>query len=71
MAAVSTASEYQAIREAIQLFSTGRTTASVTVDGMTITYQSNQLDSLMARERDLAMRLSARNVRKRTIPDFT
>jgi hypothetical protein len=70
MAALTTAQEYQAIREALQLFSQGRATASVTIDGMTVAYQSTQSDSLMEREKELAMRLSVRNVRKRTRPDF-
>jgi hypothetical protein len=70
MAALTTLQEFQAIREALQLFSQGRTTASVTIDGMTVAYQSSQADSLMAREAELAKRLSIRNVRKRTRPDF-
>lgn len=71
MAALTTAQEYQAIREAIQLFSTGRTTASVTVDGMTITYMASQMADLQRREEVLLRRLSIRNVRKRTQPDFS
>jgi len=69
--ALTVAQEYQAIREALQLFSQGKATASVTIDGMTVAYQSTQADYLMKREKDLAMRLSVRNVRKRTRPDFS
>jgi hypothetical protein len=68
--ALTTAQEYAAIREALQIFSTGKSTASVTIDGMTVSYQATQTDFLQAREKELAMRLSVRNVRKRTIPDF-
>jgi len=68
---LTTAQEYQAIREALQIFSTGRTEASISVDGMSVTYQSNQSDFLMQREAELARRLTIRNVRKRTFPDFT
>lgn len=69
--ALSTAQEYQAIREALQIFSTGKSTASVSIDGITVTYQATQADFLMRRELDLARRLSIRNVRKRTRPDFS
>jgi hypothetical protein len=71
MPALTTAQEYQAIREALQLFSTGRTEASVSVDGMSITYQASQMVDLQRREQELARRLTMRNVRKRTFPDFT
>lgn len=69
--ALSTAQEYQAIREALQIFSTGKSTASVTIDGMTVSYQSTQADFLQRREMELARRLSIRNTRKRTRPDFS
>lgn len=71
MALLTTAQEYNAIREALQIFSTGKSTASVSIDGMTVTYQANQADFLQSREMELARRLSMRNVRKRTRPDFT
>jgi hypothetical protein len=71
MPLLSTAQEYASIREALQLFSQGKATASVTIDGMTVSYQATQADYLMKREKDLAMRLSVRNVRKRTRPDFS
>jgi len=70
MAALTTAQEYQAIREALQLFSQGRTQVSITMGDMSVSYSSSQQDFLMKRERELAMRLSVRNVRKRTRPDF-
>jgi hypothetical protein len=71
MALLTPAQEYNAIREALQLFSQGQSKASVTVDGMSITYQSAQADFLQRRERELARQLTIRNVRKRTRPDFT
>ena len=70
MPLLSTAQEYQAIREALQIFSTGKSTASVSIDGITVTYQAGQAEFLHQRELDLARRLSMRNVRKRTRPDF-
>lgn len=70
MALLTTAQEYNAIREALQIFSTGKSTASVSIDGMTVTYQATQADFLHRRELDLARRLSVRNTRKRTRPDF-
>jgi len=71
MAALTTAQEYAAIREAIQtLTSTGQNTVGVSVDGVTITYSASQLTNLQAREIELARRLSARNTRKRTVPEF-
>lgn len=69
--ALTTAQEYQAIQEALQIFSTGKSTASVSIDGMTVTYQATQADFLQRREMELARRLSIRNVRKRTRPDFS
>jgi len=71
MPLLTPAQEYNAIREALQLFSQGQSKASVTVDGMSITYQSAQADFLQRRERELARQLTIRNVRKRTRPDFT
>lgn len=76
MAALTTAQEYSALREAIQQISTldangkRRDFATVTVDGMTVSYSAAQLDSLQARERELAKRLTVRNARKRTTSDF-
>jgi predicted metal-dependent RNase len=72
MAALTHAQEYEAIRQAIQQFTTSNVdVASVNVDGMTITYSRAKLDWLQQRERELAKRLSQRNVRKRVIPDFS
>jgi hypothetical protein len=70
MPLLTTAQEYQAIREALQIFSTGKSTASVSIDGMQVTYQAGQAEFLHTREMELARRLSIRNVRKRTRPDF-
>ena len=71
MAVLTTAQEYQAIREALQLFSQGQTRVAVSMGDMQVTYASSQMDFLMKREKELARRLSIRNVRKRTRPDFS
>ena len=76
MAAISTALEYQAIREAIQhlttLDSTGkrRDFVTVAVGDISTTYAASQLPELQKREIELANRLCNRNRRKRTSPDF-
>ena len=72
MAALTTAQEYAAVREAIQLFTgTSQAVYSFTLGDMTVTYQSSQLKQLQDREEVLARRLSIRNARKRVTPDFT
>jgi len=72
MAALTHAQEYQAVREAIQtLTTTGKSRVSISVDGMTVSYQASQLTLLQAREIELARRLSSRNLRKRTYPEFS
>ena len=73
MAALTTAQEYAAVREALQAFTTGtaQTVYSVQLDGMTVTYHSGQMQFLQDREKELARRLTTRNNRKRTTPDFT
>lgn len=71
MAALTTAAEYAVVREAIQtLTATGQAVVSVTLDGMSHTYSASQLSNLQAREVELARRLTARNTRKRTTPEF-
>ena len=77
MAALTHAQEYDAVREAIQQLTTldvngnRRDVISITIDGVAMTYAANSLPLLQARERELARRLSIRNVRKRTQSDFT
>ena len=72
MAALTNAQEYAAVREAIQtLTGTGASKVSVSVDGISVTYNASQLTQLAAREIELARRLSQRNIRKRTQPDFS
>ena len=77
MAAMTTAQEYQAIREAIQLLcavgadGSRKDIVSFNVAGMSVSYSSNQLEFLQSRERELAKRLSVANQRKRTTPDFS
>ena len=77
MAALTTAQEYAAVREAIQLLTSldgsgnRRDMVSISVaDGMTVSYSTAQLLQLQDRERDLLRRLTIRNVRKRTQCDF-
>ena len=72
MAALTTAQEYDVVREAIQtLTATGQATVSFTLGAMSRTFNSSQLPQLMEREKELARRLSQRNVRKRTLGDFS
>jgi hypothetical protein len=77
MPALTTAQEYQAIREAIQQLTTldasgaRRDFVSVTIGPMSTTYAASQIQWLQAREIELARRLSIRNVRKRTEVDFS
>jgi hypothetical protein len=71
MALLTTEQEYRAVRTALQLFSQGRARASFVIDGVSVTYQPGQMEFLERRERELAARLSRRNVRKRTQPDYS
>jgi hypothetical protein len=72
MALMTTAQEYQAVREAIQaLTTTGASVVSISVDGISTTYQASQLQLLQAREIVLANRICTRNRRKRVTPDFS
>ena len=72
MAALTTAQEYQAVREAIQtLTATGQAVVSVTLDGMSYSYSASQLTNLRDREVELANRICNANRRKRTSPDFS
>jgi hypothetical protein len=72
MALLTTAQEYQAVREAIQLLTTtGKSIVDVSIGDTRISYQSSQLSLLQAREVELANRICTRNRRKRTTPDFS
>lgn len=77
MAAMTTAQEYQTVREAIQLLCTvgadgsRKDIISFNVAGLNVSYSANQLDFLQSREKELAKRLSVANQRKRTTPDFS
>ena len=77
MAAISTALEYQAIREAIQQLTTldsagkRRDFVTVSIGDITKTYSSSQLPELWKLENELANRRCNRNRRKRTSPDFS
>ena len=75
MAADSIAVEYANVREAIQAFiaatAAGQPLSSYTLGDLSVTYYSNQMDWLQEREIELARRISQRNIRKRTRPDFT
>jgi len=71
MTALTTAQEYAVVREAVQtLTATGQSAVSFSVDGLSYTYNASQLSLLQARELELARRLSIRNTRKRTVPEF-
>ena len=71
MAALTTAQEYAAIREAIQtLTATGQSVVTISIDGMSISYNAGQLVQLQARELELARRLSIADIRKRTVARF-
>jgi len=69
--AVTTQQEYDLIRAAIQAFATGASVYSCNVDGISVTYHAAQSNWLQDRERELAKRLSQRNIRKRVTPDFS
>lgn len=72
MAALTTLQEYEAVRLAIQTLSTtGAATASFTLGDLSVSYTQSQLPWLEKREIELARRLSQRNIRKRTCPDFS
>jgi hypothetical protein len=77
MAALTHALEYQAVREAIQQLTTldpsgqRRDAVSFAIGDMSYTFNSSQLPALQARELELARRLTIRNVRKRTVSDFS
>ena len=71
MSAMSTVLEYQVVREAIQTFNTGESVYSFNLGDLSITYNATQKEWLMVREIELARRLSQRNIRKRTRPDFS
>ena len=72
MATLTTAQEYAAVRAAIQeLTTTGTLTTMRSVDGMSESFSAtSQLALLQAREIELARRLTVRNTRKRTVPEF-
>jgi hypothetical protein len=77
MAALTTAAEYAAIREAIQRLSTldssgnPQNVVSINIEGFSLTYSAAQMPELQKREIELARRLSVRNLRKRVTPDFS
>lgn len=75
MSVLTTAQEYQVVREAIQSLSPNaagaqRAIVSFSIGDMQVTYQAGQLQWLQERERELAKRLTQRNSRKRVTPDF-
>lgn len=76
MAALTTAEEYAAVREAIQQLTTlntdgtRRDIVSFNVGDVQVTYGGGQLTWLQDREIELAKRLTVKNSRKRVTPDF-
>jgi hypothetical protein len=77
MAALTTQQEYDQLREAIQKLTTldangeSRDVVNIGIEGFTTTYSSSRLADYQAREKELAKRLSIRNLRKRVTPDFS
>ena len=78
MAALSTALEYAAVREAIQRMTTldsdgnRQDFTSFSIGDLQVTFPAGiQLSYLQAREQELARRLTIRNVRKRTSSDYS
>ncbi len=77
MAALTTAQEYDAVREAIQRLSTldssgnPQNVVSFSIEGFAVSYSASQLPELQKREVELARRLATRNLRKRVTPDFS
>lgn len=78
MAALTTQQEYDAVRQAIQQLTTldsggnRRDIVSFSIAGdLSVTYSAQQLPLLQDRERELAKRLSQKNIRKRTTSDFS
>jgi len=72
MAVLTTAQEYQVVREAIQtLTATGQSVVSISIDGISTSYSASQLPQLREREVELANRICNANRRKRTSPDFS
>lgn len=67
MALLTTAQELAQVREAIQGLQTG--VDSFQVDG--ISFKATNLHQLLQRERELLRRVSIKQVRKRTRPDFS
>ena len=71
-ARVTTTQELAQLQTAIQtLTATGQSQVSLSIDGVSVSYNASQLSQLQAREELLMRRLSIRNVRKRTQSDFS
>jgi len=69
---MTTLQEYTAVRTAIQtLTTTGQNIVSFSLEGMTVQYSQSQLEWLQKREIELVRRLGSRNIRKRTLADFS
>jgi len=68
MSAKTLLEELDDLRQAIQALAASGAT-SVSIDG--VTYTKAGLDTMQRREAELYRRLSIRNVRKRTFPDYT
>ncbi len=74
MALLTTAQEYQKVREAIQaLTTTSKSLVTVQFDGVSTTYENSVATrkSLMDYQVVLANQICNRNRRKRTSPDFS
>jgi hypothetical protein len=77
MPVLTTAQEYQAVREAIQKLTTldssggRRDFVTINIGDIQTSYSSSQLPWLQSREVELANRICNVNRRKRTSPDFS
>jgi hypothetical protein len=71
MATLTLLQEYDAVRQALQAIEGGDEVFNFTLGDMSVSYHADQKDFLQQREIELAKRLTQRNIRKRTFPDFT
>ena len=68
---LSVKQELTVVRNAIQQITNGKAVAIVRIGTMSLQYDASRLKWLTDREEILLQRLSIRNVRKRTRPDFS
>jgi hypothetical protein len=71
MAAYTALEELVIVRAAIATFEGGASVFSANLGGLSVTYQSGQLPTLMQREQELYRRFNTKNTRKRTFLAIT